>query len=283
MAVVAGNPKGNGTVDVAVVGAGLSGLICARELRRQGKAVRILEARERPGGRLHSRSTALGLEVDLGGQWGGRTHHRLEALLAEFQLRRFPTHYDGDGLFHWQGVARRAPLQERFSESLLFFKPDALGLDPVEVGEALRLQDALERLVARVPAAAPWSAPDATALDQTTIAGWLQAQQAGPLARHVFRWLARLGGSGGYELHESSLLHLAWTQAVAPQRDTPEDWLVEGAWARWAGASRRSWPTASSCGPPCKPSRKRMRGCGCTTAGGRRWTRGPWSWPSPPP
>ena len=227
---VDGNSTGNGnrTVDVAVVGAGLSGLICARELRRQGKAVRILEARERPGGRLHSRSTALGLEVDLGGQWGGRTHHRLAALLEEFQLRRFPTHYDGDGLFHWQGVARRGPLEERFSQSLLFFKPDALGLDPAAVQEALRLQEALERLVAQVPAAAPWSAPDATALDQMTIAGWLQAQQAGPLARHLVRWLARLGGSGGYELHESSLLHLAWTQAVAPQRDTPEDWLVEG-------------------------------------------------------
>ncbi|MFN9622849.1 MAG: FAD-dependent oxidoreductase [Cyanobacteriota bacterium] len=62
---------GHGRVDVAVVGAGLSGLICARELRRRGLRVRLLEARERPGGRLHSRPTSLGLEVDLGGQWGG--------------------------------------------------------------------------------------------------------------------------------------------------------------------------------------------------------------------
>ena len=31
-----------------------------------------------------------------------------------------------------------------------------------------------------------------------------------------------------FELHESSVLHSAWTQAVAPQRDTPEAWLVEG-------------------------------------------------------
>jgi monoamine oxidase len=223
-----GHDAGDVAVDVAVVGAGLSGLICARALRRQGKRVRILEARERPGGRLHSRPTALGLEVDLGGQWGGHTHHHLAALLEEFQLRRFPSYVEGDGIFHWRGVPRRAPLEERFSDSLLFFQPAALGLDPWEVRQAMELRATLERLAARVPAAAPWTTPDAIALDQATIAAWLAAHQAGPLSCHVFRWLSRVGGSGGFELHESSLLHLAWTQAVAPQDETPEAWLVEG-------------------------------------------------------
>jgi monoamine oxidase len=219
---------GHGRVDVAVVGAGLSGLICARELRRRGLRVRLLEARERPGGRLHSRPTSLGLEVDLGGQWGGRTHHRLAALVADLQLRRFPSHGDGDGRFHWQGVPRRAPLAERFSDSLLFFAPDALGLPPGDVREALELNADLERLARQVPAAAPWTAPDAALLDRTSIRAWLDNRQAGPLARHGVRWLTRVGGSGGFELHESSVLHLAWTQAVAPQGDTPEAWLVEG-------------------------------------------------------
>lgn len=217
-----------GVVDVAVVGAGLSGLICARELRRGGKEVRLLEARERTGGRLHSRATALGAEVDLGGQWVGHTHHRLAALLAELRLRRFPSHYEGDGIFHWQGVPRRGPLEERFSDSLLSFQPFALGLPPEEVHAALRLHATLEQLAAQVPAAAPWSAPEANALDRITIDAWLHAQKAGPLARQVVLWLTRVGGSGGFEPHESSLLHLAWTQAVAPQRDTPEAWLVEG-------------------------------------------------------
>jgi len=215
-------------VDVVVVGAGLSGLICARALRRQGRQVRILEARDRPGGRLHSRATALGVEVDLGGQWGGRDHHHLAALIQELGLGRFPSPYDGDGVFHWRGVRRTAPLAERFADSLLFFQPSALGLPPREVSEALRLQAALDKLAREVPAIAPWTAPNALALDQTTIAAWLDGQQAGPLARHVFRWFARVGGSGGFELHESSLLHLAWTQAVAPQSASPEDWLVEG-------------------------------------------------------
>ena len=219
---------GKGAVDVAVVGAGLSGLICARALRHGGREVRILEARERTGGRLHSHTTASGTTVELGGQWGGKTHHRLAALVEELRLRPFPSYYDGDGLFHWQGVNRRGPLAERFSDSLLFFQPQALGLNGEEVAQAMELHRALERLAEQVPAAAPWTAPNALALDQTTIDAWLSSHQAGPLARHLFRWLTRVGGSGGYEPHESSLLHLAWTQAVAPQGDSPEAWLVEG-------------------------------------------------------
>jgi monoamine oxidase len=215
-------------VDVLVVGAGLSGLMAARALRRQGWRVRILEARDRVGGRLHSRATALGVDVDLGGQWGGRDHHRLAALIADLGLRRFPSPYDGDGIFHWQGVRHPAPLAEHFSDSLLFFQPAALPFPPQEVNQARDLQAALERLAEQVPAAAPWTAPNALALDQITIAAWLAGQQAGPLAHHLFRWFTRVGGSGGFELHESSLLHLAWTQAVAPQCASPEDWLVLG-------------------------------------------------------
>ncbi|MFO0118669.1 MAG: FAD-dependent oxidoreductase, partial [Cyanobium sp.] len=73
-------------VDVVVVGAGLSGMVCARELRRQGLAVQVLEARESAGGRMRGHSSGLGLRLDLGGQWVGATHHRLLALLEEFGL-----------------------------------------------------------------------------------------------------------------------------------------------------------------------------------------------------
>jgi monoamine oxidase len=80
---------------VAVIGAGLSGLVAARKLRRQGIDVVVLEAADRLGGRAFSETTPLGSRVDLGGQWIGHDHHRFTALAAELGLRKFTMHSEG--------------------------------------------------------------------------------------------------------------------------------------------------------------------------------------------
>lgn len=226
-------------LDAVVVGAGLSGLICARALRRVGLRVRVLEARERWGGRMHGRVAGIaGLPVDLGGQWVGASHHHLLALLEEFGLRRYPTHYQGDGVFLWNGVAHRAGVEHDFAASLLFFRPGELNLPAAEREQALALQERFRQLVEQVPPQAPWATTDAELLDRTTVAQWLEQQGAGELAGYPLAWLTRMGGSGGFEPHESSILHLAWTQAVAPQHETPEAWLGGGASPGWPS----TWP-----------------------------------------
>jgi monoamine oxidase len=54
--------------DVLVVGAGFAGVTAARELRRQGHRVLVLEARDRIGGRTWTDSR-LGHDLEMGGTW----------------------------------------------------------------------------------------------------------------------------------------------------------------------------------------------------------------------
>lgn len=77
---------------VVVVGAGMSGLIAARALRRHDIDVLVLEAAQRAGGRVLTETSTLGSRLDLGGQWVGSGHHRFEALAGELGATVFPMH-----------------------------------------------------------------------------------------------------------------------------------------------------------------------------------------------
>ncbi|MFJ9315510.1 flavin monoamine oxidase family protein [Pimelobacter simplex] len=99
---------------VAVVGAGMAGLVAARELTRRGVDVLVLEANDRPGGRMLAETSVLGSRLDLGGQWLGHGHRRFAALAAEldaptFRMRtpRRPGLVDGAGVV---GLAHPATL-----------------------------------------------------------------------------------------------------------------------------------------------------------------------------
>ena len=57
------------SLDVVVVGAGAAGLVAARELAGAGLAVRVLEARDRVGGRAWTDRATLGAPIDRGCAW----------------------------------------------------------------------------------------------------------------------------------------------------------------------------------------------------------------------
>ena len=91
--------------DVAIVGAGLSGLWAGVQLSRTGRDVCILEARDRVGGRTLSVSTA-GTTLDLGAQWIGPTQERMYALCDELSLEIFPTAHTGRKILELDGRIR---------------------------------------------------------------------------------------------------------------------------------------------------------------------------------
>ena len=84
-------------LDTAIVGGGLCGVVLARSLCRQGKAVALFEARERLGGRILSvRGAGSGLVLDLGPTWfWPDTQPLMQRLVEELELASIAQHDDG--------------------------------------------------------------------------------------------------------------------------------------------------------------------------------------------
>src|ERR671921_1335832 len=96
-----------GRMDVAVVGAGLAGLVGARDLLAAGHSVLVLEARNRVGGRLLNHTLANGAVVEVGGQWVGPTQDRVLALAEELGVGLFPTYEEGEHFLAIDGAVKR--------------------------------------------------------------------------------------------------------------------------------------------------------------------------------
>ena len=216
-------------VDVVVVGAGLSGLTAARQLRRHGLKVHLLEARARTGGRMIRQTTRTGAVIDMGGQWGGETQHHFKKLVEELGIERFPSYYDGQGVLVWDGQRVVADMATKPSNSVLLFEADQIQQPAEEVAKAKQAMKAFRAIVASVNPARPWTAPNATELDRTTIRAWCEKNSSSRLSDFELEWLSVVGGSGGFDPWDASILHLAWTQSVAPQDEAPESWLLKGA------------------------------------------------------
>jgi len=81
-------------------------------------------------------TTRTGAVIDLGGQWGGETHHRFESLVEELGLERFPSYYDGQGVLVWDGQRVVADLATKPSNSVLLFEADQIQQPAEQVAKA---------------------------------------------------------------------------------------------------------------------------------------------------
>ncbi|MEM6769754.1 MAG: NAD(P)/FAD-dependent oxidoreductase [Bacteroidota bacterium] len=74
---------------ILIIGAGLSGLTLAYRLHQRQQPFLLLEARDRPGGRILTARPEGEAPLELGATWLGKKHDRLVALLAELDLPVF--------------------------------------------------------------------------------------------------------------------------------------------------------------------------------------------------
>ena len=192
------------SVDVVVVGAGLAGLMAARELVRAGLSVVVVEGRDRVGGRTLN-ATVAGTHVDLGGTFVGPTQREVLALAEELGIAASPTYDEGANLVRWRGRTRRY-------KGMIPFPIGARAL--LGVGWA---QWRYERLARGVPPGAPWTAKRAKELDGQTLASWLRKIRAGSGARELMTLVSRL--TWACEPEEVSLLHALHYTAAAGGMD----------------------------------------------------------------
>jgi monoamine oxidase len=162
---------------VAVIGAGLSGLAAARTLEASGVEVIVLEGRDRVGGRTEGGYTADGFPVELGGQWVGPTQTRMYALIEELGLATFPTYNTGKHVIQLGG-----------SQSRLASKRGAVPkLNPFVLADLFQGMTRFKRLADKVPLDQPWNAPGAKALDGQTFETWILRNLRTRTARNYFR------------------------------------------------------------------------------------------------
>ena len=134
------NASGTGLV----IGAGISGLAAARELKSHGVQVTVIEARNRIGGRVWT-DRSLGVPVDMGASWiSGVEENPITALAKEFDIKTIVDNekwvlYDHPGKQLSNGAVAKIRAQQ-----------EALGEEVEKLAEDLDADVSLHAAVRRV-------------------------------------------------------------------------------------------------------------------------------------
>lgn len=178
--------------DVVVVGAGLSGLVAARELSAAGASVLVLEARDRVGGRTLGQQLPDGNVVDLGGEYFGELTYKIKHLAAAVGVGERMVYDRGHKLTELDHVVHRYK----------GFLPRVGLVALLDMGQATYR---FERMLRTVPPEAPWTAPSAKEWDSETLWSWVRRNFRTRAGREIFEMATEAiwCGSGA----DFSLLH----------------------------------------------------------------------------
>lgn len=85
--------------EVIIVGAGLSGLSTAYQLKKRGVKIKVLEGQNRMGGRIETIFGKLNTPMEMGATWFSKEHENLTELISELNIEHFEQHTEGFSLF----------------------------------------------------------------------------------------------------------------------------------------------------------------------------------------
>ncbi|WP_433237887.1 flavin monoamine oxidase family protein [Actinomadura nitritigenes] len=165
----------NAAADVVIVGAGLSGLAAARDLVAAGRSVIVLEARERPGGRVYGMPLGDGTTSEGGAEFIGPTQDRIAALAQDMGVATYPTYNTGQNVYYRNG------------KRSLYATDGVLGAVPPDWG-VVDLEVALLKLggmAKDVPVGQPWKAAKAEEWDAQTFYTWSRSNSLSSGARFL--------------------------------------------------------------------------------------------------
>uniref|UniRef100_A0A9J2Q6P3 monoamine oxidase n=1 Tax=Ascaris lumbricoides TaxID=6252 RepID=A0A9J2Q6P3_ASCLU len=158
--------------DVVVIGAGISGLIAAREIRTKCPHlnVKIVEAKNRVGGRT---LTTTQLTETINGiseasQWVGLTQTYIIELLRELAIETCQQYDDGTK-FIQAGCLDIRPYSALYP-SARDFKRYSIW----EIIDFLLTYSKIERLIQQIDVSDPYSHPEAISWDRITFAEWIR-------------------------------------------------------------------------------------------------------------
>jgi monoamine oxidase len=209
--------------DVVVVGAGISGLAAACNLRGFGAEVTVVEARARIGGRVLSHDVG-GATFDLGAQWLGPSQVRLRALVERLGLPTFPQRHDGTKVIDVDGKRRT-------------YRGKLPSLSLVDLVATELMVRRVERMAKGVPLDHPHQVRGGPALDSQSLESFKRSLTSGRVPKELFDVAVRT--VFGAEAAELSLLYFLFylnsagglRQLVEIEGAAQQDRLVGGAHA----------------------------------------------------
>ncbi|MBU6413505.1 MAG: FAD-dependent oxidoreductase [Planctomycetes bacterium] len=179
---------------VVVIGGGFAGLACAYELKAAGYDVKVIEARNRIGGRVLSanaaneREFANGRNVEFGGELIGSNHPAWVGYAKTFGLELMDVTDDESAMMPI--VIDRKRLTEAEASQVW--------------EDAQKALNQMNALAAKVDEDYPWRSPNAEKMDAMSVQQWIDGCGASDLAKRLMK--ATLAGDNGQDTIKQSLL-----------------------------------------------------------------------------